>query len=67
MGGQVKNWVPSSVARYLKAGRTSLFKGGDVLNLVLCFLKAENPETLVTPNHESNFIRDAEDRDSYII
>lgn len=42
-------------------------QGGDVPTPVTCFLKAEKQETFGTPSRESNFIRDIEDRDSYII
>lgn len=57
------NWLCSRVSTILE---NFISNGGDVLAPVLGSLKAENCETSVTPNRESNFIRDTGDPDSYI-
>lgn len=57
-------WLSGRVSTGLK---NLVSNEGDVLSPALCFLKAENYEVLVTPNPESNFIRDTGDQDSYII
>lgn len=57
------DWLCSRVSTGLK---NFISNGRDILTLILCFLKLETHE-IVTPNHESNFIRDTGDQDSYII